>query len=321
VTVSSRFKAASVTDRNTAGNDGYPYVVAELGYGPDTSSATTWTWTPISFNGEYAPTVSDEDETIGSLSISTPGSYKYGFRYSFKDPATGTLSTPVYCGQSDISDPTNGVFGTVTITAPPAPVTDHVVISEFAPSGPGGADDEFIELYNPTNAEVDLSGWKLQYKSATGAGFSTTNTFTLPAETKIAAHGFLLLASASYVGSTAADVTYSGAIQMGGSVGHVRLGKPGITDKKDDPLAVDTVGYGTTADSAEGRSPISPMPATNTAASLERKAYVSSDAPSMETGADVTHGNSYDSDNNKNDFVVRTKRDPQNRTSGVVELP
>ena len=60
---------------------------------------------------------------------------------------------------------------------------------------------------------------------------------------------------------------------------------------------------------------------SSTAGSYERKAYATSDATSMTTGADATKGNSYDSDNNSTDFVLRPTRDPQNASSGVTEVP
>ena len=50
--------------------------------------------------------------------------------------------------------------------------TTHVVISEFATRGANSATDEFVELYNPTDAPIDLSSWKLEYKSATGTTWS-----------------------------------------------------------------------------------------------------------------------------------------------------
>ncbi|MDJ0498781.1 MAG: putative Ig domain-containing protein, partial [Acidimicrobiia bacterium] len=47
---------------------------------------------------------------------------------------------------------------------PPVPcgspvAADHVVISEFRPRGPNGVDDEFVEIFNPTGAAVDIGGW------------------------------------------------------------------------------------------------------------------------------------------------------------------
>jgi hypothetical protein len=309
VTVSSRFKAASVTDRNTAGNDNYPYVVAELGYGPDTSSATTWTWSPISFNGEYVATVSDEDETFGALSIPAAGSYKYGFRYAFRDPGTGTLSSYVYCGQSDISDPTNGVFGTVTITAAPVPVTDHVVISEFASKnlkadGTVNHDDEFIELHNPTDVAVPLSGWKVQYSSATGS-FGDLQGLTLTGS--IPAKGYYLIAQrTSFTGPTP-DVTYTALTAHGGGSLQVLNASGGVVDK---------LAWGTgTALKPEGTAAPS-IDNAQAGSSYERKAVASSTADTMKPGGgDATRGNAYDSNNNVVDFVVRATRDPQNSSS------
>ncbi|ATB42622.1 hypothetical protein CYFUS_008101 [Cystobacter fuscus] len=310
VAVSSRFKAASVTDRNTAGNDGYPHVVAELGYGLDTSPATAWTWAPVSFNGEYAPTVSDEDETSGMLTIPTPGSYKYGFRYSFKDPVTGALSAPVYCGQSDISDPTNGVFGTVTITE--APSADHVVISEFASknfvagSTTVNHDDEFIELYNPTNVAVPITGWKIQYKSASaGSSFNDLQGLTFTTGS-IPAKGFYLVAQkTSFIGPTP-DATYTALTAHGGASLRILDASGNVVDK---------LAWGTGA-ALDPEGTAAPAIANTVAgSSYERKAVSSSTADTMSGGSDALRGNGYDSGNNVADFVVRATRNPQNSSS------
>ena len=53
----------------------------------------------------------------------------------------------------------------------------HVVVSELQTAGVS-ATDEFVELYNPTAAPVDISGWKLQYKSDTGVSYSTKLTIS-----------------------------------------------------------------------------------------------------------------------------------------------
>lgn len=318
ITITSQFRGVSVTDRNTAGNDMYPFVSAELGYGTASTSADTWTWAPIAYDGSYSPAVSDYDQMVGTLNITTAGSYNYGFRYRFKDPVTGTPSAYVYCDQNGIADPASGVFGTVTITGSTTPpgIANHVVISEFAPAGPGGANDEFIELYNPTDTDVDLSGWKLQYKGATSGAYNTPG-YVFPVGTKIAAHRYYLLAYTGY-GGPAADATYPASLAMGGSGGHIRLGNASVGTGKTDPNAVDTVGYGSSADSPEN-SPASPIPASP--GSFERKAVSTSDSSTMATGgSDASRGNGYDSDNNSTDFVPRTTRDPQN-SSSAAELP
>src|SRR5687768_4364380 len=45
---------------------------------------------------------------------------------------------------------------TITPTAP-----SNIVISEFRTRGPDGGNDEFIEIFNPTDSIVDISGWKI----------------------------------------------------------------------------------------------------------------------------------------------------------------
>ena len=63
-----------------------------------------------------------------------------------------------------------------------------IVINEILPS-PEGPDDleEWIEISNQNQFEVDLSGWKI--KDSTGA----VTTFTVPPGTKISALGFLVI--------------------------------------------------------------------------------------------------------------------------------
>ncbi|KFA93465.1 lamin tail domain-containing protein [Archangium violaceum] len=313
----SQFYGASVTDRNTTGNDYYPHVAAELGYGTDSADPAGWTWTAALPNGGYSSSSSNNDEVLGTLNIPTAGTYHYGFRYRLWNTATGSYGSYVYCDQGGPVSPPAGTYGSVTVIKPASPVlTDHVVISEFAVAGTVH-NDEFYELYNPTDAEVDLSDWKLQYKSAAGSTYNST-AYIFPAGTKIAARSYLLVTASTYVGTVSGDVSSGSTLALGGSVGHLRLGRPGISTAKSDPLAVDTVGYGSTADSPEGAPITGTVPAGG---SYERKAYTTSTAATMAVGgADADRGNGTDSDNNANDFVIRTVRQPQNSAS-PAELP
>ena len=315
LTVYSRFYEPSITNRNTAGNDGYPYVSAQLGYGPQGTSADTWTWKAISFNGEYSASVSNDDEMMGTLRIATPGNYQYAFRYAFRDPASGTLSDWAYCDQNGVSPPSGGIFGTVTIEAPATPTTNHVVISEFSGGSSVNAKDEFIELYNPTNSPVSIAGWKVQYKSATGTSYSNSSADVLPAGAVIQPKSYFLLVGSAWASTTVpGNFTYSfdsSASTSGG--GHVRIG-PNL-DASPTTVAVDVLGYGT-ADSPEGGKGHAAPSHPATGGSLERKAVASSTSGSMGSGgADATRGNGYDSDDNSTDFVTRAVRDPQNASS------
>lgn len=46
--------------------------------------------------------------------------------------------------------------------------TGKVVINELVSNGAGGANDEMIELYNPSSCAVDLGNWELKYESSGG---------------------------------------------------------------------------------------------------------------------------------------------------------
>jgi hypothetical protein len=161
---------------------------------------------------------------------------------------------------------------------------------------------------------VDISGWKIQYKAATGASYLPKST--LPASSTIAAHGYFLIASNTYAGSVAADYKLTGDLNMSATnSGHVRLGQPAMGTAIIDANVVDTVGYGSTADSPEGTVASAPPASPG---SIERKAQASSTSASMDSGgADVTAGNGFDSNNNGADFVTRATRDPQNQASAV----
>lgn len=194
----------------------------------------------------------------------------------------------------------------------------EIVISEVALFGPNGAGDEFVELYNPTSSEVDLSGWQLQYRAATGPLYWAK--VTLPAGASILPHGFFLMASggaAGYVGSVKPDhvhvFNWPTTLGLHNDSGHVRIGAPGLVDALDDPRAIDTVGWG----EAVGHEGNGPAPAQAQAeGSIERKARAESTSLSLFTlGTDTLLGNGHDSNHNAADFVLRPVRDPQNRES------
>lgn len=197
--------------------------------------------------------------------------------------------------------------------APPAgAAADHVVISEFATRGPSSAFDEFVELYNPTDNIVSLAGWRLQYKSTTGATFS--DRAILPAGTQIAAHGFYLIANQAYVTGPAPDYT-SGL--WPGSTGAADNGHFQIVDGS--LAVVDRVGYGTGVDSPEGGVAAPNHGTSANSNSVERKANVSSTATTLAAGGiDVLAGNGQDTNVNGSDFVFQSNgRNPQNSSANA----
>ncbi|MHA7633336.1 lamin tail domain-containing protein [Corallococcus sp. M7] len=299
----SQFYSYDVTQRNTKGNDFYPLIEAQLGYGTDAANPAGWTWTAAAFNAGYAPTNSNNDEMKAVLQIPTAGTYNYGFRYRFAGEQW------VYCDQSGKVDPSAaGTWGTVQVVVK-APLTNHVVISEFSGGNGTGtaATDEFIELYNPTNSDVDLSNWQVSYKSATGTTWSSS--VTIPSGKVIRAHGYFLLGGANYSGTAIKDVGYTfDASASTTAGGHVRIQQPVDGTYVD----VDKLGWGT-GNAPEGTAaPAHPA----VGGSLERKAVSTSTSGTMAVGgADALRGNGQDSDNNSANFVTRAVRQPQSSQS------
>lgn len=209
-----------------------------------------------------------------------------------------------------------------------AQIANHVVISEvYGGGGNSGAywTNDFIELYNPTSSPVSLTGWSVQYISATGTGtWAVTNL-----SGTIAAHGFYLVQQAQGAGGTQPLPTpdATGTIAMASGAGKVALVNTTTAltggNPSSDPSVIDFVGYGSTATGFEGSGPTPTL--TNTT-SAERKAKFNSTIDSMYTGgADTLRGNGWDANDNAADFVIRGAiaghvPDPQNSAS-PLEVP
>jgi predicted extracellular nuclease len=65
-----------------------------------------------------------------------------------------------------------------------------LVINEFSTGVTGAATNEFVELYNAGTSSLDVSGFKVVYRSASGTSDSTLAT--IPAGTQLAAGAFYL---------------------------------------------------------------------------------------------------------------------------------
>jgi hypothetical protein len=176
--------------------------------------------------------------------------------------------------------------------------SNHVVISEIY--GGGGNKDatyknDFIELYNPTISNVDISNWSVQYASASSnKSFSVTKLDTKPENNIIKAGGYYLIEESKGSGGTDDLPTPDaiGTISLSATAGKVALVKSiqaisGIGDEN----VVDFVGYGN-ANQSEGSGPAK-YPSDNS--------------------EDIFRKNKdcLDSDDNKNDFDEHAL-DPQN---------
>ncbi len=195
------------------------------------------------------------------------------------------------------------IFTTLFVNSVRSATAEHVVISEVQ-IGAGDADDEFVELYNPTGSAIDLTGWRLSRKTSTGG---SGGNLVAALSGSVPAHGYFLVAPAvDYTGSVTPDQNYSTGSRIASSNTVLLYSDAGVT-------LVDKLGLGSAVDSET--SPFSPNP--DPGQSIERKANSSSTVDSMTTGADLLLGNGEDTDNNSLDFIVRGSSDPQNSQSAV----
>lgn len=111
----------------------------------------------------------------------------------------------------------------------PASYVD-IKISELASASATSASQEFVELYNPSDNEVDLTGWKLEYKSATGTSWTTKATLA----GRVPARGFYLLATSDYLADLVDQTLSSGLANTGGHIQLLAL----------DATSIDLVGWG-----------------------------------------------------------------------------
>lgn len=187
-------------------------------------------------------------------------------------------------------------------------VASHVVISEIQIAESGNADDEFVELYNPTSSAVLMTDWKLRKKTAGGSEYELADHLngTIPA------YGYYLIAHPEYDGTTTPDATYSATGTnniLSGNNSVILYDESGIN-----PMDLVGMGEVKASESAATGAP-------GNGKSIERKANSESDTVTMAPGgSDETAGNGQDSDNNQADFVTRSEPQPQNTSSGI-EFP
>lgn len=132
------------------------------------------------------------------------------------------------------------------------PVPAAVVIHEVQTGG-ATADEEFVELHNRTDAEVDISGCRLVYRGASSENETTLHTF---AGARLAPRGYYLLGTATFGGPK--DATFKAGLS--GSGGGLALRSPAGN-------MLDSVGYGT-ADNLFVET--APAPAPEEGQSIER---------------------------------------------------
>ncbi len=176
-------------------------------------------------------------------------------------------------------------FGLQTVFA----TSDHLWINQVQIEGDGGNEDEFIELFNPTEQTISLDGWSIQYKGGnSNFPLSTSNRKNLP-KVSIPSLGYFLIAyhsdsaTSNYNGAVTADLGQAtiklSSTTAGATIFLVNSTAPLVSGT--DSSVVDKLAYG----NAEKNSP------ETTSATL----------PDSEKSL---QRNGSDTDNNKADFTI-----------------
>ena len=97
-------------------------------------------------------------------------------------------------------------------------------------------DKKYVEIYNPTNQNVDLTGWKIEYYAGSGA----KTVGKIFKDEVISANGFLVLSN---------DKMSAGAIKFDNNLGLAQNDGSVVLSRSDESVA-DTVGWGNNSKSA-----------------------------------------------------------------------
>jgi parallel beta-helix repeat protein len=187
-------------------------------------------------------------------------------------------------------------------------VPAHVVISEVFYDESDADNNEFCELYNPSDSDVDISGWKL--KAFNQAGVLQTTT-TLPAGATITAHKFYLIGEKDPLNSSdwggtgiSPDCIRGGTDWQNGPDDYLVLEdgtgtyvdgvRWGHADSNNPPAIADVPDNHTAPDAAEGES-------------IERKSLNGGYAPAQDTN------------DNSFDFSVQGTPTPKNSASPEMD--
>jgi predicted extracellular nuclease len=238
--------------------------------------------------GPSAATVANNDYVAKSLTNQTIpfNSQTYSFDVTVNGDTNFESNETFFVNVTNVSGATVGDgqgVGTIINDDCPPPAADIVISQVYGGGGNAGATftHDFIELFNRGATTVNLSGWSVQYASATGTSWQVT-----PLSGSIAPGGYYLIQEAVGTGGTTPLPTPDavGTIPMSGTAGKVALSSSTVAFSNSCPTCpIDLVGYGG-ANCFEGSGPTAPP--SNTTAALRKR------------------GGCFDSNNNDIDFSV-----------------
>lgn len=174
-----------------SGNTGTPIAFSSAGSSDSDGSIVSYSWTFGDGNSSTAANPSHSYASAGTYSVSLTVTDDQG--------ATATATT-----SAEVIDP----------------VVDYVLFSEIFYDTPGtDSEEEWIELYNPTTQQVDISGYTIVDNNGTGS------SYTFPTGSVIEGESFFTVASnqAGFNALYAADAYQYGGIPALNNTGDALL--------------------------------------------------------------------------------------------------
>ncbi|MEK7149419.1 MAG: lamin tail domain-containing protein [Patescibacteria group bacterium] len=186
---------------------------------------------------------------------------------------------------------------------------NYILISEIQVKGES-ADDEFIELYNPTENIVFLNDYSIQYLSGVATSTENIKKKNFESSAQIPVKGFYLIVNSNATSSlkNKADMIHSSFDLSGSSSGATIFLVSTTTPilSINDSTIIDSLSYGSPQLTVGVAS--STVPDSNR--SLERKSFLNSTCVSAQNDNEFL-GNGCDTDSDS-DFEIRAISNPQN---------
>ncbi|HMB66174.1 MAG TPA: lamin tail domain-containing protein, partial [Patescibacteria group bacterium] len=201
---------------------------------------------------------------------------QYGQDYIFR------LKLRDFAGNITTSTPEQNY--TVNLTTSAYPVISEIYANASTTESGG----EWIELYNPSNRDIDLSGFTIDTASY-------QPDVTLPAGSILRAHSFFLISDEDWIPDKSdwPKPDYEEIISLRNSGGFIRLNNAQGKE-------LDYVSYNS----------------LNPLQSAERKAYLHSTPEEMSPGGSHhDKGNGWDTDNDRDDWIIQDTPNPQSSSS------
>jgi hypothetical protein len=191
--------------------------------------------------------------------------------------------------------------GTPPTQTPTSP--GHIVISEFRTIGPLGAEDEFVELYNPTGAVANIGGWLIKKSSGCGTSIQVLVTITSSIILQPGQH-YLVAAYVANSGIANADQRFSPGIADSGGLALVSSGG----------TVIDQVGMCAGTYYHEGNF-LQPLPVAPLAGTPTPQPGTSNQSYERKPGGNTS---CYDIGDNVNDFSMISPANPQSQANTAV---